>query len=294
MNKIEYSAIYKFLTSLGLILFALAFIIPWFLLKKTFYLDIEQETINKLTPVAQKIILEQQNILLYLNLIIPIISLLLLTLGIIFFVFGIYKWNKRQKVLDALQDEDLKSKKIHNATENEKMNEIKKEIDEYNRISENKNINQKEINYKVNSYLNIENKVSSLIFKKYSKNYHIINNAKIDNYFYDLILEPNQYSKYHKLIEIKYYTRTIKYIQIKDFVSQFLLKIQYYKEKFSRNIYSYLIIVYNKVETDINLKNYIETAVLYAREKGFNLKIIFAKENMLEHLDLDNILNDLN
>lgn len=54
MNKIEFSDINKFLTSVGLIFIAAAVLFPWFINQNSSLIILEQEKIEKSTEIAKK------------------------------------------------------------------------------------------------------------------------------------------------------------------------------------------------------------------------------------------------
>lgn len=128
MNKIEFSDVNRFITSLGLIFIGLAFFLPWFLIQNNSILIIEQAEINKLTPIAKKTIESQQETIFTINTIFPYISIILIISGLIFLAFGIWKWNKRQTIIDKIQDEELKAKEIQNLSLQDKRELIAVEI----------------------------------------------------------------------------------------------------------------------------------------------------------------------
>ena len=79
MNKLEFSDLNKFLTSVGLIFIGIAFLLPWYINQNSDLIVLEQTKIDSSTKTAQKIIDNQQNYLNYIsaNLICIIITLLI-------------------------------------------------------------------------------------------------------------------------------------------------------------------------------------------------------------------------
>ena len=129
IEKIEFSDINKFLASLGLICIGLAFFLPWFFNHDVSILLLEKDKIEKLTPTAKIIILDQQKALMMINQTVPWVSGILILIGIVLLVYSIKLWKKRQTVLDKIQDEELKSKEFQNLSKQEKRELIENELD---------------------------------------------------------------------------------------------------------------------------------------------------------------------
>jgi hypothetical protein len=61
MNKPEYSDLYKFIASLGLILIAFSILLPWLFLRESFESLVSASDFANLTPTAQALIAYRQN-----------------------------------------------------------------------------------------------------------------------------------------------------------------------------------------------------------------------------------------
>ena len=180
MNKIEFSDINKFFTSLGLILIGLSILLPWFINQNEKILLIDKSKIDNLSPAAKEIVIKQQYYLLTLNTWLPWIILTLIVVGIVLLIYGLSKWKVRQEVIDKIQDEELKSKQQQNLSPEER-----KAIKE-NELEETK---PEDINSAVRKYISIEDRIYSKLLPYYQVNYNTSNNIRIGPYNYDIMLK---------------------------------------------------------------------------------------------------------
>lgn len=109
MNKPEYSDLYKFIASIGIILLASSVLVPWLFLRESFDIYILASDIDNLTPIAQKLVFYRQSTVLWLFERITSISLGLGLGGTVFLIFGVYFWwNKKQKLQDKKDDLEVR------------------------------------------------------------------------------------------------------------------------------------------------------------------------------------------
>ena len=252
MNKLEFSDVNKFLTSLGLIFIGLAFVIPWLFVQQNALLTIKNEDLKSFTKTAQLIVNKQQLFILKINEIIPYLSCFLFVTGILLVFVGIYYWWKRQNVLDKIQDEDLIFKQIQNLSWKEKREIIEEEINNLNDSSE-----LQEIDKAVDNYLEIEDVIYSNIALNYSNSYKLYQNVKIENSEYDLILKKiSPHITTDKIIEIKYYNNDIRLSNLQNALSSLLDKCKTYTNSLNKKCAGVLIIIYEKDELPDKLLKY--------------------------------------
>lgn len=287
MNKIEFSDVNRFLASLGLISIGLAFFIPWIVNQNNSFVSIEQEKINKLTITAQKIITKQQDTLLSINNSIPYISLGLIILGVALLVYGIYNWRKRQSVLDKIQDEELISKEIQNLSSQEKRDLIANEIDNSEDTEQNEerilnNSNADERKLEIESYIQIENSIYLQLSEHYKFNFKASQNVKIGEFNYDIILKSKDTQKFRdKIIEIKFYKSRLSFETIKEAALKLIESCNKYERNFARRTYPHLIVIYNEVEFDEQIKKYKSELENFGKELGKPLKLKFLEKKQV-------------
>lgn len=94
MPKIEYDNLYKFITSLGCIIMASAFILPWIFTQSTAILLIENSKIEALPPISKGILNDRLDKIYFIENLLPFISSLLLVIGLFIFIYGALGWNE--------------------------------------------------------------------------------------------------------------------------------------------------------------------------------------------------------
>jgi hypothetical protein len=115
MNKLEYSDLYKFLVSLGVVLISLSLVVPWLFLRESFDILIKASDISDLTPTAQTLLTYRQYAALWFIRKIWWISLLLVIGGLLFLVLGVILWVRKQRLLD--RREVIETRKVSLETE---------------------------------------------------------------------------------------------------------------------------------------------------------------------------------
>lgn len=104
LGNVQYTAFYKFLVSVGLVLIALGIVIPWLLLHESFDLLVKQADLSQLTPKAQETIRQRQAIVHLGSVVSPWISLILIVAGLTVSGVGLDRWRRRQAVMDRTED----------------------------------------------------------------------------------------------------------------------------------------------------------------------------------------------
>jgi hypothetical protein len=99
MTKLEYSDLYKFLASLGVVLIGLALLVPWLFLRESFDALLKTSDISELTPTAQMLLSYRQQAALWFIKSVWWISPLLALGGLLLLIMGIVPWRKRQQHL---------------------------------------------------------------------------------------------------------------------------------------------------------------------------------------------------
>lgn len=110
MNKPEYSDLYKFIASLGVIMIASAVLLPWLILREPFDNQIRVSEISELTKTGQTLIDIRQNTALWFIKNILYISLIPAVLGLSLLIIGLLPWWRKQRLLD--ERDELENKKL--------------------------------------------------------------------------------------------------------------------------------------------------------------------------------------
>jgi hypothetical protein len=119
--QFEYGDYYKFFVSCGIALIVVAVGFPWLFLHEPFDLLLESSKFAALTPLAREVLTHRQSIVAWILKVIPYASSFIFAAGVFMMVWGLWKWNNRQKVRDTSEDIDLEKKKheLEDMTEKE-------------------------------------------------------------------------------------------------------------------------------------------------------------------------------
>lgn len=305
LNKIEFSDLYKFLTSVGLIIIASSFLIPWLFMKQEIGLLISESQYNELIETSKKLTDNRISLGLLITRAIPYISVILFALGIIISGIGLWNWKKKQDTVDEtdqLKLTELKAKiKELDSVEIEQKaeDEVKKEFSissdlektESNvEIPENQNINIEELK---SNLINME----SLFFQKIedfnSFVYEPKSNVKIDNKFeIDILLKSLDLNKYPDiLIEVKYIQSKLKFSIVQE-AFRSLMNAYSNLAKTRKKVNTYLIIVYKHDIADKDEINRFLAAVNdYAIKFNKNVyKFLIMDDNEAKNFDIKKII----
>lgn len=284
MNKIEFSDINKFFTSIGLLLIGLAIFLPWFINQNSDILFFDKENLNTLSPESIAIITKQQNYLLFLSNSLSWLIPILLFLGLSLLCYGLWYWKKRQKVIDQIQDEELKSRKQQNLTKQEVMDSKESEIEE---------TKPRNIKSEVQEYIQIEDRVYSKLLPYYQANYDVSQNIRMGNFDYDVILKSKNINVRADIIfEIKYSKGKILFGKLLQFTRWFILSINQYENTLQRRVIPILVIIHQGEINDELLSDYKEKLKNYSLENGRSIRIKFFNENEIDKLPHTALLED--
>jgi hypothetical protein len=236
MNRVEFSDINRFLTSIGLIFLLSSAVLPWFINQNSSVITIDQNTIDSSTDAGKRIIVNQQEYLLFISDHLVCISGTLLVLGILLLGIGIYRWKKRQRVIDEIQNEELKSKQKENISPEQKMEIITHELEKEDQNPAGG----------VETYLNIENSIYLKLSQFYKVNYDTTRDIRIGQFTYDIIVKSKFIEQREDIIlEVKYYYRNPGYTRTLDALNRLLLAVNHYESTQRRNATPILIFVLN-------------------------------------------------
>lgn len=289
-EKIEFSDLYKFIASIGIVLIAIAFAYPIFL-SQTDYLRVINETDVTSFNLDFHQIIHQQNILiLFLLKYWFVVTGVILAIGMFLFTIGVYHWNKRQSVLDRLQNIDLaiKEDSFKRANKEEIKNKNNEDADEV--ISD-----ESERENFINKYIEVE----ELVYKEFTKQEIIAKygikasrNIKIGNFVYDLLIVQRARTnlRKHIICEIKYFEKSASEQALKSGATNFLLSIQNYLDivEKRRNIQIVpiptLVWIYDFEGMGDFLQERSSELTKFARNKGLKLRIIICHKKNIEIL----------
>ncbi|MBA4320759.1 MAG: hypothetical protein C0412_20400 [Flavobacterium sp.] len=297
IDKLEFSDINRYFVSVGTILIALGFLLPYFYLKENFGIIISEADYNSYTEISRKIIDNKQNNVLFFQNIILYISGLFLITGFIFSTIGIIRWNKRQSKIDKKFDKELEKLEIEikQLTPEEKEEKIQEEIKYTTETEE----NQPNTSNTTSDYRNIrtlyENAEQTIIEKIKSNDlirnlFEILTEIKINNKYIDVLLKGKEKDI---IVEIKFLNRSLNSIFIRDFTQKLDYTLETYKKSLNRNVIGKLLVVYN--DNEINNEQ-LNRTLERIKNNNFHsnylntVDIQFIKNSELKDLEIKNII----
>lgn len=204
MNKPDYSDLYKFVTSIGLMLIFLSILVPWVLFADPFNMISDSSN-----PASQELVKIRQEFVFWMVKNLKVLSFGTAVIGFSTFVFGLNKWGSRQKVRDSqerLAVEKL-TQEIRKMTPTEKVARVFEDVVNFGfatQIDMDIKISDllTESNLKsVESFQRLEDRVINAIARCYGWE-NMKTDLKIGSHYADLVLDID--SKERAVIEISY------------------------------------------------------------------------------------------
>jgi hypothetical protein len=297
-NKIEFSDLYKFLTSIGLILFASAFLLPWLFMREGLTIQVTKKYYNSLTIESQQLTDKRIEFSSFVISSIPWISAGLFLLAIILIGIGLYNWKRKQNRVDETEELNLtelrtKVKRLNSYEINEKANlEVKEEI-----ISESVGeVNEPQQNYKYedninlnqmkNNLIDIENVLYEKILDFNSFDFKVNANIKFDNNLdIDILLNSYNVKKSADiLIDIKYLQNKLSMQFVRDSYKKFRYTFSSYVSKSKREAKMKFVIVY---KNDIAKTDEINRFILACKEFEREINNVYVKFFIISNLEVN-------
>lgn len=253
LNKIEFSDLYKFLTSIGLLFIVSAFIIPWLLINQDTGLFIKQEEYNSLLENSKELVNNRIYFSLSILKILPWLSGILLIIGITLTIFGLKNWKEKQKLVDEtdLYNLDILKAKILSPKDADAKaeKEIKEQIESdenQSETSKNESSNIENIEELKDNLKGVEKLFFDKIIEYNSFKYEAQFNVRLDdNYEVDILLKSTIVTKYlDRYVEIKYQQNRLSMEYFKKSFGSVVKLMNYVHTKTKKRERGYLIFIY--------------------------------------------------
>lgn len=252
MEKLQYDSLYKFLVSLGVVLFASPIAILLLILRSD-TIVISQEDYNLLSEYTISQLQIKSTFFKHINslsTLFIILAIIIMLVGLIFIGFGIYKWNNLQKYLDEQIIEDTKIKK--QTYIDMTGGEIFKKADDECKESENEN-NTLTTDFVKNDprlkYLEIEDEYFNFVTSQFSnfvkRRTTFKRNVRVGRYQYDYIFIPKEKDT-DLLFEIKYWKRPMPSKLIESTLYRVIESGKNYQTETGRKFIYKLVIITNR------------------------------------------------
>jgi len=305
-NKIEFSDLYKFLTSVGLIFIASSFLIPWLFMKQDIGILMNSEDYNNLIETSKELTDKRIEMNLFVIRSIPFISIGLFVIGSIVIYFGISNWKRKQQNVDETENlkltelraqiAQLKPSEINKKAENEVNEELNAKSD--NNGGENETITQpitKEKKEQLKSnLLDMENLFFQKIVDYNTFDYQPKSNVKLgNNHEIDILLNSyDQTKRQDKLIEIKYLQNKLSMQLIRDSFNKFRGTVNTYINSTKRKVlYIYIIVYSSDIADDQQTNRFIQASKDFEKQiADSRFKLLIMNEKEADEFDINRIV----
>ncbi len=263
--KPDYSDYYKFIVSVGAVLFSLAVLLPWLLLREPFDTTLKASEITELTSEAQSIIAVRQTTAKWFLNNVTYFSVALAIGGAGFLSYGLYQWNKRQKVrdtkedietekaqrdLDAMQPEQIAQKAMVDVAEQEEAEQTPSEKEQPKSTDV-----LIPASSAVKQYFRIEKMVRDKLRACFGNDGEVLTNRRIKAAEYDAILQSKNEQRPDVIFEIKYAVQGFKINWVRESVRRLDLATEIYTNTIKRRAISVIFYIspratLNRISTD--------------------------------------------
>lgn len=290
MEKLQYDSLYKFLVSLGVVLFASPIAILLLILRSD-TIVISQEDYDLLSEYTISQLQIKSTFFKHINslsTLFIILAIIIMLVGLIFIGFGIYKWNNLQKYLDEQIIEDTKIKK--QTYIDMTSGEILKKADEEYKESVNENNTSSADLIRTDprlKYLEIEDEYFNYItsqFPYFIRRKTIFKrNVRVGKYEYDYIFIPKEKNT-DLLFEIKYWKRPMQTKQIIDTLYRVIESGRNYRTETGREFIYKLVIITNSDMLD-RMKKSVNRIIENNKIELENIQIEYVDEETIKKAD---------
>lgn len=297
-NKIEFSDLYRFLTSIGLIFIASAFLIPWLFMKQELGVISTIEYEGLIEP-SKKLVDSRINLNLNVINSLPLVSLVLFSFGVLLIFIGFKKWKKKQDGIDesdVIKLEILRASKQLDLSEiDEKAEvEVKEEIEKSENSQTNMVSDRGRIEKLKSDLIGMEKLFYDKLVEYNSFIYEPKANVKLDDRFEaDIVLTPFNKKKYPDIvIEIKYLQTRLNMDVVKKAITHLVQIQSHIFNKSKRRPSLILIIVYRTNIANENEMNRFEAGVKdYVNQFNINpLKYFVLNGEEAEEFEAESII----
>lgn len=297
-DKLEFSDLYKFITSIGLIIIGSAFLLPWLFMKNELGIELSTEDYNNLITEAKTLADQRISLNLAIVRLIPWISVFLFLIGLGMTVLGLIKWKKKQAIVD--QSEDLRLAelryKVESMSPKEAKEKAKEEVDEEIKIdSKSKVETDAQKSKAVEKLIDMENLFLRKIENFNSFNYEVKQNAKITKeHSVDILLQAlNKKTCDDIMIDIKFIQNQLNITFVKESYTRFRAAHSNYTYMTKRNTKMKFIVVYKNDIADEDQINRFKSAC-QVLEKEINLpsfRLYLMSETEALNFDIKKIIS---
>lgn len=283
--KFEFSDLYKFIVSLGVILVTLAILGPWLFLREPFDLQVKANELQELTETARQTIVRRQEIVLIATRLWPWLSPFSAILGLALIFTGIRSWHRNQIELDAktAAESKLAQHRLRNATAQEKVARKQEEAAEPLTVAEMES-GKVEGGDTTSVAMRTEQMVIDKI-RTIAPRHHVLTDQVIDDSYFDLILESRELYLKSYVVEIKYVSRAFSYAWLRQTACQVRQQATIYSHFTNSLLNSALLVVMpDGAWNGDEIENHLERLSSDLRHRGGKHCVRIVTQNELEQM----------
>ncbi len=297
LEKAEYSDLYKFLTSVGILVIGLSIILPWLFLRDQLAVQVMSEDYEGMLSASQELTLEKLRLIKLSLSVIVVMSPTLFFLGIILTAYGIRRWNVKQRGIDELDQLELAEKRAqvrplekseYQSKAQAEVNSESREVEEAKPVTSTVDGSEPQSTVEPipsDALANQLIEVEAILFDRFidynSFDYRIQRNVKLANrYEVDMLLAAYNTSKHvDKLIEIKYFQNRLNMDTVVAARDELAKTMRYYNASTRRSVQSILILVYRTgISTPDELNRFKETVPTHEKPPSLTIKTLSDQE----------------
>jgi hypothetical protein len=261
-EKAEYSDLYKFLTSIGVLVIGLSVLMPWLFLQDQLAIQVMANDYDQMICVSQELTLRKLELTRLSLSIVVVLSPILFVAGVGLCCYGIRKWNVKQRGIDELDQLDLSERRAQvrplqkseyqaKAQEEVKSETVGSDTVEVTEQPSTASVVEQTTEPRASEALASQLiEVEALLFDRIndynSFDYRVQRNVKLANRFeVDVLLAAYNTNKHiDKLIEIRYFQNRLRMETVISARDQLDKTRKYYNVSTRRNVQAILLLVY--------------------------------------------------
>ncbi|MCB9421979.1 MAG: hypothetical protein H6667_19420 [Ardenticatenaceae bacterium] len=307
MNKLEYSDLYKFLVSLGIVLIGLALVVPWLFLRESFDIFVTVSEIANLTVTAQTLLIHRQKVALWFIRNVWWISILLSVFGFTSLGYGIGFWIRKQRLIDQRDEFEVDKTGLELAKLKQEMESLTPAEIAMEGIKEIEDAFEPDTSVlegsipafesRVQKYLHVEQIFLNKLIACYGDERVLVQHRSKQE-IYDAVLIANNTETKDILFEIKSFTKNLSLERVRKVTTQVCHLIQNYavvKGQVTKSIAGVILFVTEENELN-NSRNdrYLWEINDLAKSFGVRVHTIFITETDLIKMTCKELQTKLN
>jgi hypothetical protein len=291
-TDIEFSDPYKFLISVGVVLFGLSLLLPWLLLQTSFDASIPASDILKLTPMAQEFMGRRQATALWLLTNTAWISATIALLGSLSVISGLLFWHRRyrqQVEVEVLEEEAKKREALALTPDRYKqiIERSRRALDissDLDTVSEQDSVSYLSLYFTVAKYQELKVAMARKMRECYEETHRVLTDRQIGQAEY-IVLQARFAPNVDAIVGVKYTDQPRTSTWIRDAVAVTAMSAQAYSEEQNLAEPARAVVLFVSPQDTISDSIDKDSILRQAGRLQTQISFDFLKEDKLESLD---------